>query len=624
MTTTEEERANKLNYEIDSSDDDEGPGWAEAQAIINRLLSLDSPELTEKMVELLIQDGSIEFMLEYITRLNPDVSLPENYIPGTELPSRKRNYDMQSLKMSYTCMDLLCGANKNVARILQNKFRNIVVKIFDIFQYNSDGNFHHFRKVFENLLRFKPIEILDTILFPRGDEPPLVLSMLDFLDESPVSAALGTILFFPLKLSTSEIERKKRINHFLESQQLIRRIVRRIGYSDNQSAAAADFLVRVIDECTRIESSEVITSSMRNLNDSIVEWVFEIITSHNPKVGNTQRLGCLNVLSALLIKSGPKEFEIPVSTSNMYAPSIQKTPNGLHELNAPTKRKVIEQFGNIHTVLHNDAYMGKKQPGKKEPFPAMRLAALEVMYEAIKDVDDIKEALERLPASFWKMTVSWFFDFKFNNVYHSVFYKLIVAAIRSNHGPTLKNIFPNTKFLGRMIEHYLDQGSSGCRGFILLICNILRLTNDSQKPTEYIPSMLNSHHAWNNFLPTLRQDTLNQVSLQIQEDPTFTRPMPHTGPQTIPQEEDDMLSFLARVLKSGDIDIGSQFAYTLGFTGNTLEDDDDEIEVNTEIKKKKKKKNKNKKSDKIEIHHSSENGEATRVPGYMQPPPYGS
>lgn len=54
-----------------------------------------------------------------------------------------------------------------------------VTKIFEVFEYNSNGNFHHFRKLFESMLRFKPIEVLDIILFPREDKAPLALSMLE-------------------------------------------------------------------------------------------------------------------------------------------------------------------------------------------------------------------------------------------------------------------------------------------------------------------------------------------------------------------------------------------------------------------------------------------------------------
>lgn len=55
-----------------------------------------------------------------------------------------------------------------------------------------------------------------------------------------------------------------------------------------------------------------------------------------------------------------------------------------------------------------------------------------------------------------------------------------------------------------MVEHYNDPANIGCRGYIMLICNVLRLTGDSQKPSDYIPTMLTSHHTWKEFEPKLR------------------------------------------------------------------------------------------------------------------------
>jgi len=52
-----------------------------------------------------------------------------------------------------------------------------------------------------------------------------------FLDESPVSASLGTILFFPVRLTAVEAERKRRFSIFLKNYEFIKKIVKRMGYS---------------------------------------------------------------------------------------------------------------------------------------------------------------------------------------------------------------------------------------------------------------------------------------------------------------------------------------------------------------------------------------------------------
>jgi hypothetical protein len=74
---------------------------------------------------------------------------------------------------------------------------------------------------------------------------------------------------------------------------------------------------------------------------------------------------------------------------------------------------------------------------------------------------------------------------------------------------------------------------AGARGHIQLICNMLRLTAASQTPSQYVPSMLASHHQWPLFLPRLRADTMQQAVYGIDglmTNPTLTRPPPHVGP----------------------------------------------------------------------------------------------
>lgn len=117
-----------------------------------------------------------------------------------------------------------------------------------------------------------------------------------------MSASLGTILFFPLRLTVVESERKKKLGHFLKGYTFIKRIVQRMGYSDTNALAASDFLFRIIDECTRVESSEVITSCMDDPDDSMVDWIFQVLLSKTPSVRNAQKASCFKVLLALLTK----------------------------------------------------------------------------------------------------------------------------------------------------------------------------------------------------------------------------------------------------------------------------------------------------------------------------------
>ncbi|RUS25513.1 hypothetical protein BC938DRAFT_472044 [Jimgerdemannia flammicorona] len=151
----------------------------------------------------------------------------------------------------------------------------------------------------------------------------------------------------------------------------------------------------------------------------------------------------------------------------------------------------------------------------------------------------------------------------------------------------------------------------GCRGYILLILNQLRLTGDSQHPSEYIHAMLGSHTRWKEFQPTLRwytqplildvatlsigssryrENTLRQtIAVDRWTVGGCKRPSPHFGPNPPVRTPDDTgivstygaaLRMMNPIGEVGEdhtshsdfspteeigIDLGSKYAFCLGF-----------------------------------------------------------
>ena len=52
--------------------------------------------------------------------------------------------------------------------------------------------------------------------------------------------------------------------------------------------------------------------------------------------------------------------------------------------------------------------------------------------------------------------------------------------------------------------------SAGNRGYVLQLCNAIRLQADTMPPTEFLRTYLNSHEQWRNFVGILREATLEQ------------------------------------------------------------------------------------------------------------------
>jgi len=129
-----------------------------------------------------------------------------------------------------------------------------------------------------------------------------------------------------------------------------------------------------------------------------------------------------------------------------------------------------------------------------------------------------------------------------------------------------KILLSKYKFLSRLIDHYstTKMHTSGFRGFILKITNYIRFQSDTQPPGEYLKNFLNSHEAWKDFIPVLRDETYGQLV-------TDYPPPPHSGPLN-PFVQHDFSSFASKPLKpltrdDISIDLGSKYANNLGFDG---------------------------------------------------------
>jgi hypothetical protein len=142
----------------------------------------------------------------------------------------------------------------------------------------------------------------------------------------------------------------------------------------------------------------------------------------------------------------------------------------------------------------------------------------------------------------WKVLISWFLDYPYvtgqsilsnsliscNNIYQFHFYKLVSTAFLNNLEDSVRIILTKHKFLSVLIKAASDPKKAGnyifyiaflifpsaAKGFILQLCNLIRLSGDAQPSSGYIRSYLQSHELWHAFLPTLRKET------EIQRRPT--------------------------------------------------------------------------------------------------------
>jgi len=173
------------------------------------------------------------------------------------------------------------------------------------------------------------------------------------------------------------------------------------------------------------------------------------------------------------------------------------------------------------------------------------------------------DPLSEFPPDLWRVLINWFFDLQSNNIYHNLFYKIFeIVVIKTQNEVSLKYILTKYKFITKMIDNYSNISvKTDFKGHILLFCNILRLTGDTQSSDdEYLRRYLNSHSAWRAFLPVLREATFQQTrSLPVTKS-LFDKPLPHVVPKSYVRSKLDLIN------DEDNIDLGSSYAKQLGFT----------------------------------------------------------
>lgn len=543
--------------------------------LLGRFLEQQRPILTQRIKELLLEEGSVELLISFVTRLDEAVISFDEKKPTVRPlnPSNKEEF----VRKSFNVMEVFLNPMNDLDNLLRQKLPEIVRELFKIFKNNSCGNFHHFNKILEQLLIRTPTDTTHVLITEN-----LLWGMLDFLHESPVQDTLIDIFCcgFPRQSDTIQFYK------LLVDSKVFDKIGEKIyGLGQVNSLYVAEFFNKLLEKLSSFEMSGILFISLCRTS-IFVDGLFKVATNTTDEYPLEQRQACSSVLRELLIKSGEKIFE-----QSEFARPMPNMLSAIHD-------KLHEHAKNHVADLCNALiFMDGQKKENIVPFSAFTIKRSFGLYkynltEVLTDlIICVPEVLDKVPQPMWRVFGAWFIEYCYNNLYHSLFYKVVQIIIRENHLESQKNLLNKYKFLSRMIEHYKSPEQTGARGFILLIANTLRLGADLQPSSGWLRHYLNSHDPWKQWLPQLRHDT----QMQLKRYADITADM-------LDEEEGGFDEDL-------DIDLGSAYARSLGFEEELPEE---EALPSTPKGKKKKKRSKKKKNlnspqldQKKESHHKN-------------------
>ncbi|KAF9351512.1 hypothetical protein BGX26_010501 [Mortierella sp. AD094] len=554
-----------------------------AKPIVSRFLELENTKLNDKLLQV--------FMINEIAKdlgngMDDDANQESKFMTRVEQCRRTRDYsDINLMKRSYTAMNFITRSDVYNEFILSSSHQAIVKELFKIFRPESNGNFYHFQKVFETILKKFRAQTMATLFEDVDPESglaktPMIFDMLPFLDQMPVALSMTKVLFPTYTYGFAE-----KINDYyriLQNGHFMEMLLAMVTLTKEPSANMADFVVSLLDEATKAKDAKVIFSCLAD--DPI--WT-ERLTQGIQSTSAIRRHGCIEIIYSVLVRR-----------------SFERVESHLE--------RISNEFGK-HLAAHIPdlclAFIGSKSNGEKcvyhfiqrlpssvmvtlpgyivsSSFTVARLWLLDSIYHCLNDVKDNPKLLGSIPEEFWSVLVDSFFQFRFNNAFHVQFYKLFRVVLYSEQTTVYQRFFVKPNLTGRLMEHYQATSQpTGSRGYIILILNCIRLSADVEKRNTtngttvearegtisrtFWIDLLGSISEWEGFQTTLREATLEQTrdtlcdmdpNLRFQFAPLQSR-QPSEAPLT--KRHIGIPGVSAR--GNDGIDLGSQYGNSLGF-----------------------------------------------------------
>ncbi|KAI7829725.1 hypothetical protein BC939DRAFT_319928 [Gamsiella multidivaricata] len=285
-----------------------------AKPIVSRFLELENTKLNDKLLQVFMINGMIPYVIESITRLDPEIAknisngMDDNYNQETKFMTRvkqcrrMRDYsDLDLMKKSYTAMNFLTRNDVYNEFILSSSHQSIVKELFKIFRPESQGNFYHFQKVFETILKKFRAQTMTTLFEDVDSETgviktPLIFDMLPFLDQAPVALSMVKVLFptftYGLAEKIQDYYKILQTGHFMEM------LLAMVTLTEDPSPNMADFVVSLLDEATRAKEAKIVLTCL--VDDPI--WA-ERLAQGVQSASVAKRHGCIEIIYSILVRS---------------------------------------------------------------------------------------------------------------------------------------------------------------------------------------------------------------------------------------------------------------------------------------------------------------------------------
>ncbi|KAE8884943.1 hypothetical protein PF005_g10995 [Phytophthora fragariae] len=589
--------------------------------LLFQVLAEENASVSAPLVSALNHDATLARFVAFVTRVDSN-KLPDGpdakKLASAEAAAARREDETQDnvtvkLLTSYRATMLLTNDDTSDALLtfLGDKSKLLTRCLFPVFQSDAKGNLRHACRVIDHLLRFYLDDVYEVLGKDADTVQRYMGAMLPYLEHAPVAELFLTLVCKPhsaavMRFYSSTPSKKWAFFRALAEWKVLLVLANHVcsvEYGETHTIGAADVFVELLDRLAADENGLLLLQPTAYCPELLEGLILAAVEPEDAKAKTPQRTvgqrtAAMKCVFRLLQKSTREQVQGPPTSPyqsfgativnlvhNQLGPLREKIFELVEQHLGELLRYLIQKYVSQQNIEMPDEESGKPLPDSavrhtayvvKVPFTELRLTLVEALVEIVAHNPRLMS--KHFDANVWRVLVTWFFEYSHNNLYHASFYKLVFIALRTDNQQALEVLVKRLKLVTLLVEHYRADGdSTSNKGYILQICNAIRLQAASQSPEAFLRNFLQSHTTWRGFEQELRDHTtlvcVNGLGFTV---PQAIRPGYQNNSWQMLNEEQP------------GIDHGSEFARSLGFVDDVAWPEDDAADGNKKRKKKKK------------------------------------
>lgn len=485
---------------------------SQRKVLLDRLLSIENPELNHEMLEFLLYPQNCQDLLNIMCASNrgnrftrEDAGRNHINIKITDEENNKKDADPDLVK-AYRALYLLTRNESSppLAIFIEKKGFELGACIFKMFEENSGASFWHVFEILTFLLRNRCKCVheamlaggyssfasrFDTILKYVGHEPVEQIILI-LLTEPPVSEHTSLpdhfAQFFAALKTYPLVDKIYQILTFTSEMCVINE---EEGYTEDTCISnCLSFLYDMINRNIFSDNYNFLSQLMTH--SKILEHIYESACTQS-KFTKIQKL-YLQIATLLIKQSQQPYFNFWMNGNLDNGQSSQHTsiPNLLHEhqktllncaklsmknlitcLISSSSNSIGSNNGisssqvDVDEIIEGKDYSlikskivnghtsthGYNEEKRKKPFGSMRLEMIEYLVGVIQTDMSMTSQIK---SDTWSLFISWLTEYPENNMFHINFYRLFFCVLRCNDNDAQKALFgaPNN-----FLDYLLDQ-----------------------------------------------------------------------------------------------------------------------------------------------------------------------